>query len=917
MSSPFYCLFYSYKGGVGRTSALMNVAKCLVKRKKRVLLLDFDLPAPGVDIFDVADEQSNLYPSYNAAKYYLYRQLSHQEKEPNEQSGGIMDNWDKLKVAVKENNLAVPLGFVEFAKRYLEATKEHPDDLKCLPELSMPGDLLKDIEAGKDKERFLYKLPKESFSEGDLLVMRAGAHELDTYSEDLAYVNQNWSLLDKCEGDVADQTENAGNFIEGFRHQVRRLEVDYVLVDCKPGMEDLTKSAIKWFAQSAVLVFNLNPWNTAGIVEGYDLISKSILQKDAPNILLLASQIPPHAINNRLYANQYSYIAERMKNARNASKDDGEGTPVEVPVADILLLRDVLISDIAPDDLACIRYQQLANLIITGNGQDIENSIQQALAEGEPDKIDRAFDLLFREFRNSIPLTHAYAVYLLTMGKAQDAIEYLAKVKELIEQSSKNALLLTKGGDGGSAQEADDSPYHRDVAYHYARATAMFARQLLDGYLKQIGAVPSEQLASFVPSKNHHGKIDDAIMDLQRILIGPGVTDSDARSHSKENTDNDKKASGDSPAKMVEKDQREFADYLAVQAELYHLKANIIKAFEQSPYQIAQKSADKQSIKAALEAALNCIEKALSYRKKAVEYIHERARIMWRLAAENGNKSWTTKQDEKKESVESVLQEALQYRADLPEVLLTLGHFKLCSAMRFDNVPMPPLLPYHPWVQWSGNNSKLDIIQRSGNAVANGFELKTALTHLSRAERLRAHDPMTHYLLGWTQMLLVIESKEGSDNWKHTINDAISHFEKVIIYSPMFTPVYFYLGLLRFLLWDLESELDDTSERVDIYSRQAFYQLEHFIDKEWIAIASKPENSNDEMWLNKKPDDFYFDSKHIDKILLEPFMFLLTLERALEFIPVVNLFKPKLAYNSEKGDGFVELIGSYDKTLQK
>lgn len=40
--------FYSYKGGVGRTLALANIATRLVEFKKKVCLLDFDLEAPGL-----------------------------------------------------------------------------------------------------------------------------------------------------------------------------------------------------------------------------------------------------------------------------------------------------------------------------------------------------------------------------------------------------------------------------------------------------------------------------------------------------------------------------------------------------------------------------------------------------------------------------------------------------------------------------------------------------------------------------------------------------------------------------------------------------------------------------------------------------------------------------------------------------
>lgn len=44
--------FYSFKGGVGRTMALVNVAAQLAVEGKRVLMVDFDLEAPGLMSFD-------------------------------------------------------------------------------------------------------------------------------------------------------------------------------------------------------------------------------------------------------------------------------------------------------------------------------------------------------------------------------------------------------------------------------------------------------------------------------------------------------------------------------------------------------------------------------------------------------------------------------------------------------------------------------------------------------------------------------------------------------------------------------------------------------------------------------------------------------------------------------------------------
>ena len=49
----YVATFYSFKGGVGRTMALVNVAVELAQRGRRVLVVDFDLEAPGLDTFSI------------------------------------------------------------------------------------------------------------------------------------------------------------------------------------------------------------------------------------------------------------------------------------------------------------------------------------------------------------------------------------------------------------------------------------------------------------------------------------------------------------------------------------------------------------------------------------------------------------------------------------------------------------------------------------------------------------------------------------------------------------------------------------------------------------------------------------------------------------------------------------------------
>ena len=41
--------FYSYKGGVGRSLALAHMGHAMAERGLRILLVDFDLEAPGLE----------------------------------------------------------------------------------------------------------------------------------------------------------------------------------------------------------------------------------------------------------------------------------------------------------------------------------------------------------------------------------------------------------------------------------------------------------------------------------------------------------------------------------------------------------------------------------------------------------------------------------------------------------------------------------------------------------------------------------------------------------------------------------------------------------------------------------------------------------------------------------------------------
>src|SRR5215813_3645882 len=52
--------FYSYKGGVSRSMALVNAGVLLAMEGHKVLLVDWDLEAPGLEAFFLKSESSSL-----------------------------------------------------------------------------------------------------------------------------------------------------------------------------------------------------------------------------------------------------------------------------------------------------------------------------------------------------------------------------------------------------------------------------------------------------------------------------------------------------------------------------------------------------------------------------------------------------------------------------------------------------------------------------------------------------------------------------------------------------------------------------------------------------------------------------------------------------------------------------------------
>ncbi len=195
--------FYSFKGGVGRTMALVNVAAELVRRGRKVLVVDFDLEAPGLT---------------------TYKHLQPPKPSP---------------------------GVVEYVTEFMR-TNESPDVSRFV----YPVDLTSVL--SRHRRRKSHKPVPDTGSReltGQLWVMPAGKGDA-AYGAALAAINWN-SLYENRHGYL---------FFEDTKLQWEKsFQPDYVLIDSRTGHSDVGGICTRQLADAVVLMFSPNKQNLLGL----------------------------------------------------------------------------------------------------------------------------------------------------------------------------------------------------------------------------------------------------------------------------------------------------------------------------------------------------------------------------------------------------------------------------------------------------------------------------------------------------------------------------------------------------------------------------------------------------------------------------------------------------------------------------
>ncbi len=194
---PRTIAFYSYKGGVGRTTALVHVAAILARRGRKVVVVDLDLEAPGLS----AALNLNPAPSQGIVDYFYERAFLPDGVEP---SIAITDIFSEVRLADAPGRLfVVPTGTLDLD--YLakvddlpaNARMEHGEDLwsvfyREITEQLQPDVILVDSRTGFNAwgafsllraadKAIIFLYPNDQNQQGINLLMQALSNRLPVY----------------------------------------------------------------------------------------------------------------------------------------------------------------------------------------------------------------------------------------------------------------------------------------------------------------------------------------------------------------------------------------------------------------------------------------------------------------------------------------------------------------------------------------------------------------------------------------------------------------------------------------------------------------------------------------------------------------------------------------------------------------
>ena len=281
-----FVVFFSFKGGVGRSSSLLNTARILTKKGKDVVVIDFDIAAPGLDIFEGTDLK------ITNAEWKAYKKWQ-----------GLTDE-DIKEQKINNSESIQQKGVTEYLLKKIDRLEQKESSYSTM-ELKDYYYRHKVIHID-DEKQIVSRMPDPT--EGKMYIFRAGLHEDKTYSNNQRILDGKISeLIDIINNPTSEQTDDKGaddektkymSMLNDFKKEIGELDTDYVLIDARPGLSSISIMAMQKLADVVVLCFNLNPWNYESIKGVYKSLTtewKEYIVNEWQKILLVITPIPRYA----------------------------------------------------------------------------------------------------------------------------------------------------------------------------------------------------------------------------------------------------------------------------------------------------------------------------------------------------------------------------------------------------------------------------------------------------------------------------------------------------------------------------------------------------------------------------------------------------------------------------------------------
>ena len=853
--------FYSHKGGVGRTTTAVNTAYQLSKKGKKVCIIDLDIEAPGLTLFDrlrpfkFEFDVKNTKDLNYKDKIFGMVEKELKDKEKPLHNGRIEINkygdnewivYDEKESYIaffenaKMNVISNPLGVLEFLNDINKEIKNDEEFMNHFKDKSTKEKIKQVKKHAPPIEKYIYKINKEEESDGDVYIMRVFSPWERKYTEKKGIFHTNVIPMFHLFDVLTELIEST-------------YKIDYLLIDSRPGYEEYMQDPLFNCTDGIFICMDFNEK-----IENLSLEIGKIFADKGKSIKLVLTKDP--TLYKEHSSNAKKIIDERINSIKNTCKKlkicGTLSTITTIPyyfnaVTDYNLISDQsfrisTLEIISKQTLARTlnevgfveelkqaykEYERVADEIIALNPDDVLNKINNAVKIDDLDKMKSEFNGLKNDplYKNNFNLFLEYGKQLQERGQYSDACSELISAYKL-QKSSDIAYLIG------------------DLFFKIAIGTYLFS-------WNKILANDSGELIYYL--KKNEYVTDEKETKIDKTDDGKTITITAERKIISLSLNNEKTELN---LKIVD-----------------NISNNLIVKEENGHLNIYDGGNDKSNFESAIEyfekAKKDYAKKSLLYSKLGNLYFEcyksfpedDETDKYFDKAMENYNeviKNGLHDPDNYYKMGEILTKKASLLPKKISEKYKLLGD----ANKKFEQAVLRKSSETKARMQWAQNLYDMASIteddKKKPQYLDKAWELLDELIQEDK-EYIKAY-----YLLGLVQAQLAIY--ERRDTRRNLLVRACDNLNKILTYEKNDKNAHFYLGAILFIIKE-EMEEDGTDEKF-LYFRDAFY---HF---EWTVS------------LHYNSSDFYFTSGEIDAFSTDTYQFVRTLEKLYEF-NTPSLFK--------------------------